>query len=461
MNQTDPPARRLRPRFSLRTLLILTLFAGGMIRCVLIFSGPAWISTRKFNSGSAIVKMGDPGEVLAKANPILSKDGTRLAVIDGSDLTIFNTENGEEIAKLKDATPWTGEFSSDNTRLITAGDGGKTRLWNATNGKEVTELDAPDNFSLDGKLIVSIAQAKPGYVHIRDGLAGAPLGGFGYDGYALASPRGDRILVQSKDVTRLYESISGKELCSMGKVWFAQFDPPGNQFVTFDADNHGVVWDATTGNKRVDLEKVSERRAVFAFSADGSRFAMDGECVAVWDTKSGAGLAQFPEHDAWELTFMQDKHSLFLRANGKDRIYNAVSGNRIVLDTEGDIFEGNTLACVDDTRVALKSAGDVKVINFSTGEVLANFQAFEGNPNLGFLPLFTVHSSHGGHTILTVGNTTTIWQRRRPEKWLAACFALPEVWLTILLACALIWSILRDRSSMNRLTAQPTTLHPR
>jgi hypothetical protein len=43
-----------------------------------------------------------------------------------------------------------------------------------------------------------------------------------------------------------------------------------------------------------------------------------------------------------------------------------------------------------------------------------------------------------------MGKTIMIWERRHPEK-LAACFSLPEVWVTIAFAGLLIWSVICDR----------------
>jgi WD40 repeat protein len=441
MNFSWAAIRKKTPQFSLRTLVIAALFAGGGIQCGFIFLGPAWVQTRSFNSSETTIKFSD-GQ-LGMAGPILSPDGTRLALVDGPDVIICNTDTGEEVIKLAGAAPFGGEFSPDNTRLITFCDGSRPYLWNALNGDKIAELgvNLSNHFSLDSKRVVglSVTTTGPGNANVRDAVSGKLLNEFKYDGYAVTSPRGDRILTSNKDGARLCDSLSGKEMSSMEGVWFSEFDPTGNLVVTIGYGNQGAVWDATTGQKRTALEGNSSRRAVSAFSSDGSRFVMDGDAVTDWDTITGRKLASIHEHDVDDLRFMRDGQSVCIPAASThhDCIWNPERAQRIDLTTCSDLLSPSSMTPIDDKRIAVVGNGKINIFDFRTGELLT---VLPGTQDYHFQLL----SSPGGRRMVAMGKAIMIWERRHPEK-LAACFSLPEVWVTIAFAGLLIWSVIRDR----------------
>jgi WD40 repeat protein len=66
-----------------------------------------------------------------------------------------------------------------------------------------------------------------------------------------------------------------------------------------------------------------------------------------------------------------------------------------------------------------------------------------------------VRFSHDGNRIATASwdGTMRLWHRRRPEYWWGVAW-LPEFWLTVLFAGALVWSVWRDRKSGARITGE-------
>ncbi len=73
----------------------------------------------------------------------------------------------------------------------------------------------------------------------------------------------------------------------------------------------------------------------------------------------------------------------------------------------------------------------------TAGNLLTQFASHDG-----FESFQCCISPSGNHAYVSSKDELAIWSRRRPEgRWGMA--VMPELWLTILLTCALLWSLLR------------------
>ena len=167
-------------------------------------------------------------------------------------------------------------FSFGGNRIVTTSEDKSVRVWDASTGKQLFELDKE---SRHGKIVYS----------------------------AYFSPDNSRIVTASEDGTaRIWDTASGKMLFTLTghltSVRSAAFNRNGDRIVTASEDKTVKVWDVATGKQLFELDKESQHKGIVYsayFSPSGDRILSSGgdKKVKVWDATTGRMIFELAEHD--------------------------------------------------------------------------------------------------------------------------------------------------------------------
>lgn len=261
------------------------------------------------------VNTGEPTFELEGVRPELrgdfSPDGSRLvapttAPSGSAEATIFDTKTGEAVAVLSTddvAITW-AMYSPDGSKVMTQGQFGVTRIWDATSGVELlslTDSDSGSSFSSDGTTVLSIGPS--GRVRLRDASTGAQLAvdqplpadstaraWFSPDGRTIAITHRNPVEVDQRTID-IIDAQSGALVGQIPAVsnadapTTAAFRPDGRALVTISPEGVGEIWSATATTKLATLVGAGERLNSVAFNVDGTLIvglAADGT-VLTWE----------------------------------------------------------------------------------------------------------------------------------------------------------------------------------
>jgi WD40 repeat protein len=212
---------------------------------------------------------------------------------------------------------WSAVYSSDGTRIVTAGADGTARIWDATTSKELLSVKGSsygigsDNgnvyyatFSPDGKLFATAGGDD--IARIWDATTGEELlelsGHYDHVYHVEFSPDGSRLATVSPDGTAIiWETLNGKELLAINQGEDAQpywvtFSPDGSRIAVANATANGQgwtsIWDVATGEMILSLPRQGNVVNSVAFSPDGTRLVTtsDDQTARVWDANTGEEL---------------------------------------------------------------------------------------------------------------------------------------------------------------------------
>jgi WD40 repeat protein len=406
VHSASKPRKRWLPRlrFSLRTLVSITLMIGsGMF---LHFRQEPWALERTL-SGPEI------------QCTVFSPDGSRLFVAGGEAACLWNSFTGEKIADFKgnDEGLSNAIFAPDGRQIITGNYRYTIRVWDAASGKLIKPMR----------------------------------------GCLLAATPNRLISAQEKDV-HVWEYDQQHELHELAilkgsNTRIADVSPDSKYVVTAD-DNNIRLWNPLSGAEIRVFEHVNSPRSL-SFSPDSSRVVAsgDGGSVVAWEVNSGRKVFEcqarsmvfyggyslppdgeqmfaFYSPDGNRIVTPSDKHAV--------RVWDPNSG-RELFSTKGNTRPVYTCRCFpDSSRIVTESLdSSVRIWDMLTGEQLTVLNL----KSAGTLAL----SPDGQRICVGNGNTAYIWSRRRPEYWWGIAW-LPEFWLTVLFAGALVWSVWRDRN---------------
>jgi WD40 repeat protein len=315
-----------------------------------------------------------------------SSDGTWLAAAD-TDVVLVDMRAWRVVRVLTGhrGTVRSVAFDPAGTRVVSGGDDGTVRVWDAGTGR---------------------------VLHTLTGHRG-PVMSVGFD------PAGARIVSGGDDGTaRVWDAGTGRVLHTLtghrGTIWSVGFDPAGTRLASGGADGTVRVWDAGTG--RVLHTLTRHRRPVWSVGFDpaGTRVVSGGDdsTVRIWDAGTGRFLHTLTGHRGTVLSVGFDSAGTRLASGGYDgtvRVWDAGTG-RVLHTLTG--HRGAVLSVGFDsagTRLASDGAdGTVRVWDAGTGRVLHTLTGHRGSvSSVGFDPAGTRIVSGGADGTVRVWDAGT------------------------------------------------------
>lgn len=237
-------------------------------------------------------------------------------------------------------------FSPDGNTLAVGNDNGEVQLFNAFTGELKNRLlgcceSASISFSPDGSKIVSAAllgrrvtvwdtaQAKLDFSFENKSLSF-------YTRNVLYSPDGKTIAVSSDDrEITLWEAGTGKMLRTLAghtkQVRTIAFSPDGRSLASSAGDDVVILWDISTGQQLKQFASDPQYHSPVyevAFSPDGTKLAIAGRAITLWDFKNNTQLFQKDSH-ALAIAFSPDGDLLLLIDSDTVQIMDTKTGNTI------------------------------------------------------------------------------------------------------------------------------------
>lgn len=266
-------------------------------------------------------------------------------------------------------------FNPTGDRIVTSSYDGTARIWNVSNGAEVTVLKGHQGvvekaeFSPDGSRVVTAA--RDGTARVWDAASGnlafvlQPVGKLPT---ATFSPNGNRVLTAALTSNpTLWNAQTGTKVLSVGAGFvtsaggyylgnsLAAFSPDGGSFAMAHGDEGGVsqnvisIWSAEDGRLRQQLRVRMQPYSV-AFSPDGNRILIDGwDSVSfgnpsrLWDVAKGVEIATLGGHKSdtqlQGVLFSHDGNRIATASlDGTARLWDGTSGR--LLDVLGQESAG-------------------------------------------------------------------------------------------------------------------------
>jgi WD40 repeat protein len=312
-----------------------------------------------------------------------SPDGTRLAMGNGSVVSVSEVRTGQELLTLRgDAVRVLSvTFSPDGTRLASSCElerSCEVKVWNAQTGVELITLKGQGEVN-------SVA----------------------------FSPDGARLVTGSAEsAVKVWDAHTGQELLTLkghtGSVSSVAFSSDGVRLASGGQDAHGLgelkIWDTRRGQEVVAFRGHTNLVAGVALSPDGRRLASVTETrksLRVWDASTGQMLFEKTVPLLWAraglvipfLTFSPDGSRLVSGGDlgGLPRLWDARTGQELlVINQEHPLIDmgGGTFAfSPDSTRLVGRAQDGMKIWDARTGRELLSlkgdtFQADFGS-NLG------------------------------------------------------------------------------
>jgi WD40 repeat protein/serine/threonine protein kinase len=240
-----------------------------------------------------------------------SPDGRTILIRDPADrarLRLRDAMTGENVGEpLQNNCPFFGgAIGRDRKTVVTLGVDHRLRIWNATTGKPVANLNSGDLLeavacSPDGRTVLTGSWKK---AQVWDGTAGwhdrkepDKMIEHPFEGpiFAVAfSPDGKSLLTGSANrAAQLWNAATGKPigdpLNQPGGVFALGFSPDGKVVLTGGSDSTAQLWNTTTGKPLgPPLTHQGAVHAV-AFSSDGKTAltGSDDKTARLWDTATG------------------------------------------------------------------------------------------------------------------------------------------------------------------------------
>lgn len=346
-----------------------------------------------------------------------NSDGSRIAAIRGSEITILNPATGETLQFLRGNTRAISSLaiSRDGRLLAAGGEDNQTRVWDLVMGREIRRVGGPLTrydlgatavaFSPDGLWVATnLNEAndegflvnRAGIWEVSTGRVVHKLEGFGNGVTSIAfSPDGS--LIAAGDYigrAQIWETHSWNVLGSLkggsireGQLWPASslaFSPDG-RWLALSAERGVALWNATTRQWSRSIEEAGYVQAL-AFSPDSKLLAtvnLHSHHIEVWDLEAATCVLSIPEQPAeiGSLKFSADGSRL--AAPGLDHTihaWDAVSGRHLTT-LSGHSGEVKAVAFTQDGRwlVSASIDGSVRLWDLSAGSATVLLATISGS----------------------------------------------------------------------------------
>lgn len=244
-----------------------------------------------------------------------SPDGAHLAVVDYSDVLVFDATTWELDMTISGAHVSSVVWSpaSDQLAGVRGGRAITLHIWDvatglvsqqfkrARQGEQIGILTAYRlSWSPDGQYIATDGEPNVLLWHLATGNI-TTLGSYDYAGVVETdwSPESRHVVSGGRDGTiRIWDFESEEELLSVSGGGFLDWSPRDSRIVSSDSENGVVIWDGNTGDALVQFElgtrvlAVDWNGAANMIAAGGS----DGS-IAVWNAQTAGLIANIGASD--------------------------------------------------------------------------------------------------------------------------------------------------------------------
>jgi hypothetical protein len=286
-------------------------------------------------------------------------------------------------------------YTPDGSRLLTVGEAGQTRVWDAGSGDLIRRWERnlgssqAAALSMDGRLLVTATRnnavqvwdvASAGLLRSIQSATEGVLRDVAIrpDGRQCASGGSDGMIY-------IWELTSGTEVASfLGHskgITSITYSPDGQMVASASLDGTVRLWQAVEGGSEIRSFQLSEGSlsgpSIVRFNRDGSRLAASsGKTVQVWDPTSKESIATFKAHregPIHSLCFSPDgTRVVSAAADGFVHIWETDSGSEFLSIQAGSatLFtfspDGANLAANVNDRAAVGAAGNNQIAIWET-----------------------------------------------------------------------------------------------
>jgi WD40 repeat protein len=384
--------------------------------------------SRQLAAQSASAANGDQSEI---ALPLAIEAGRAIGAIEPGGLEAFEAI-GSALAR-----PWrlgrvlyghTGPvtqatWSGDASKVLTAGDDGTARIWDAASGRALAVLDGHTaavnqaTWSRDESKVLTASA--DGTARIWDAASGQELAVLeGHEGpvpQATWSRDESRVLTASDDGTaRIWDAASGQALAVLKgherAVNQATWNRDGSKVLTASDDGTARIWDAASGKELARLKGHRYRVTQAAWSGDESKVltASEDGTARIWDAASGKELAVLEGHEGpiYQATWSRDESKVLTRsADGTARIWDAANRQELAVLRGHKLPLRQATWSRDESRVLTAgNDGTARIWDAASGKELAVLKGHKG-------PVYQTAWSRDESRVLTAGDddTARIW----------------------------------------------------
>ncbi|MFT3698854.1 MAG: protein kinase [Kofleriaceae bacterium] len=314
-------------------------------------------------------------------------DGTRILTYgDNGIARLWDARTAKLVRSFKHDTRTLtfGTLTPDDRILATTGYDGYARIWDVATGNLLREIRGSDAIllshlygvlSADGtQLLTFTIEGVGAGFDIRTGAKVGTVshGGWGIGGSVspdgtLAATCGTNRLVKlwSTKSPELVASLAG----ASDSVTACKFSDDNKRVVGSSADGHAYVWDVATGAM---VSQVNHGVTVWKsnFSHDGTRLVTIGvgSTIKVWDTETGGLLATHDARGGLEAAFSPDGAYLIVgRGDGRIRIWRDPGGPQLSTYAAHDPI---TAVSRDGTRAVIDVNDHPHLVDTTTGHAL-------------------------------------------------------------------------------------------
>ncbi|MDT5095540.1 MAG: hypothetical protein QOH60_4903 [Mycobacterium sp.] len=248
----------------------------------------------------------------------LSPDGTRI-VSGGEDgmLRIWDAASGQPVVKAfhgHDKGIMSVAFNTDGTRIASCSIDGTVRIWDAATGHPIGQPFRDPNgfvglaYSPDSTRLAAVSAG--GVLRVLDAATGdqitqSHLDAQSYVGKIAFSPDGHRIATAGDKTIQVWDATTGQQAGPPirgheGLVFAVAFSPDGTELASASTDSTVRLWDAATGRQNGEPMRHDNQVQTVAFSPDGQRLASGGvdNKIKIWDRASHREIGVLNGHRA-------------------------------------------------------------------------------------------------------------------------------------------------------------------
>ncbi|MBI2933899.1 MAG: WD40 repeat domain-containing protein [Planctomycetes bacterium] len=346
-----------------------------------------------------------------------------LTVVSGGDdgtVRIWDASTGVERRRLQTGEVNAVRFSLDGSRIVAGCVDGRIRVWTAATAEECFDWPchvggvASLAFAPDGKSLVSGGYDEA--VRVWNVASGAPSACLDAGGevYSLAySPNGKTVAAGlSSGDTTVYDASSGQKLAQLQgqqvSIDGVAFSPDGGTLAARHGVDSAALWDVQARKLIRDFELTVGQVQCLTFSPDGKALVIGGygeRPIALWDIGEGKVRAQFgrPDEVAAAVAFACDGAVVVAASDGSVCFFDASKGTELAnhAPTKWGV-ECLAVSCDDSVIAAGTSDGVIALIETASGTPIRAW-----NPGAGWVGAIafspdgrTFASGHADGTVL-------------------------------------------------------------